>query len=657
LRHLPHIDGLRAVAVLPVVFYHAGFPGFPGGFVGVDVFFVISGYLITRLIADDLAEGRFSIVGFYERRARRILPALFVLVLATSIAAAFLLLPREYETFSRSALAAIFFSANIFFRGNGGYFEESAVEQPLLHTWSLGVEEQFYILFPLILMGLQRWLRSRWLIWLAPVFLGSFAGSVWASYNDPDGAFYLTLFRAWELMMGAALALGRLPPLRSRLLAETVPLVGLALIGWGVVGLSNQSLFPGANALFPCVGAFLVLYSGVAGTSLGARLLSTSPFTFVGKISYSLYLWHWPVLVFGQFFKAAEMTYLDRFVLVGLSFAAAVLSWRYVETPFRGRNGILTRRQLFAAAGAAAVLLAAMAGYGIVSDGWRSRVSDEVLALAAASAPGELRCIATNGRRFPLEESCLYGEGADDGYVLWGDSHAFALAEGLGEEAARHGASFRYLGGAGCPPILGTLTDGPNYLFCGPRTEAVYERIVADESIETVILLGHWAAYIYGGTTFGPAENGIVQGGLLNDPERTMHGVADREGLFARQFRATVEGLLAAGKRVVIVYPVPETGFNIPPTLARLAMMGRSPDEFVLPVRHYVDRHRTIEGILDSLPSGPEVVRIRPAEQMCDAERCTVLADGEPLYWDDDHLSLAGARFIAPLFEPVFDRD
>ena len=313
----PDIDGLRAIAVLSVVFFHAHVAGFAGGFAGVDIFYVISGYLITSLVAHDIAFERFSLVTFYERRIRRIFPALFGVLGFCTLAACALFSPKDLAVFGKSVIATTLFVSNILFKrqaGPGGYFDSTSDLQVLLHTWSLSVEEQFYLLFPTTLLLLTRFAKAR-LIVLSAITLGSFLISAWITPHRPLTAFYIFIPRAWELLIGSLLALKAVVPLQRRASREIAGFVGLSFIGAAVFLFSRDTVFPGLAALVPCLGAWLIIYSGANGPSCVKSILSAQPLVFVGLISYSLYLWHWPILVFSRYFSAGELSRPEYFFL------------------------------------------------------------------------------------------------------------------------------------------------------------------------------------------------------------------------------------------------------------------------------------------------------------------------------------------------------
>ncbi|OUU14540.1 MAG: hypothetical protein CBB97_24870 [Candidatus Endolissoclinum sp. TMED37] len=347
MKYRAEIDGLRALAVLPVIFFHAGFEWFSGGFVGVDVFFVISGYLITTIIISEMAEGKFSIVNFYERRARRILPALFF-VMATCLPFAWLLLtPADLKDFGQSLVAVSTFSSNILFWRESGYFSTAAELKPLLHTWSLAVEEQYYILFPLFLMLVWHWgLRIVFLL-LASVFAISLGVAQWGVSNYPAAAFYLLPTRGWELLCGVFSAFYLFVSNKhfSHLLDNFLSLLGIGMISFSILAFNESTPFPSLYALVPTAGTALIILFASPNTLVN-RLLCWRPFVAVGLVSYSAYLWHQPVLAFAKHYVGGQPSDLFLLGLCTLSLLLAWFSWRFIEAPFRNRTSF-TRASIF----------------------------------------------------------------------------------------------------------------------------------------------------------------------------------------------------------------------------------------------------------------------------------------------------------------------
>lgn len=370
MKYRAEIDGLRALAVVPVILFHAGFELFSGGYVGVDVFFVISGYLITTIILNEMRDGRFSLVAFYERRARRILPALFLVALVCVPFAWFLLPLRDMREFAQSLVGVATFSSNFFFWNISGYFDTAAEFKPLLHTWSLAVEEQYYILFPLLLLAAWRFGRGNLLVLLVCLFAASFAVAQWASLNSPASAFFLLPARGWEILLGAfcAFYLARGERERSALRDKVLSLVGLALILLAVFGFDARTPMPGVYALVPTVGAALVILHCDGGRGVG-RLLSHRLLVGFGLISYSAYLWHQPVLAFARHYFFEGLTAAGLLLLCGLSFVLAYFSWRFVEIPFR-KGPLLPKRRVLSVATTSLLVLAAIGIGGSVTDGF-----------------------------------------------------------------------------------------------------------------------------------------------------------------------------------------------------------------------------------------------------------------------------------------------
>lgn len=347
MRYRPEIDGLRALAVLPVIFFHAGFDFFRGGFVGVDIFFVISGYLITTIIISELAEDKFSIINFYERRARRILPALFFVMLVCLPFSWFWLGPLYLKDFGQSLLAVSTFSSNILFWSESGYFETASELKPLLHTWSLALEEQYYIMFPIFLMIVWRLGIERILILLTLIFILSLGISEWGVLNHPNAAFYSLPTRGWELLVGvfAAFYLKHNDYLKSNSLNQLLSLIGCGMIIYSIVVFDSKTPFPGLNALVPTIGTGLLILSAVPNT-LAHNFFSLKPIVGIGLISYSAYLWHQPILAFTNHIILGKVSNLLTLFICASSFILAWFSWRYVEKPFR-YNSNLSRSFIF----------------------------------------------------------------------------------------------------------------------------------------------------------------------------------------------------------------------------------------------------------------------------------------------------------------------
>ncbi len=433
------IDGLRALAVVPVILFHAHVPGLPGGFIGVDIFFVISGFLITSLLAEDLSTGRYSLAGFYERRVRRIFPALAIVLLATLPPAFLLLLPSQIEDFSASLGAVVVFLSNVFFLSQVGYFSPDAELQPLLHTWSLAVEEQYYLLFPPLLALL--WRRgARWTyLVLGALAIGSFVFALWGATENPGRNFFFTGSRAWELLAGAIAALAaRRGGLQGSDVLASLGLVGVigAILLWG-----PETPAPGAWMLVPVVGTVLILLFAQSGTTT-ARVLSHPGFVGVGLVSYSAYLWHQPLFSFARHYYVAQPPVPVMAVLILLTFLLAWATWAFVEQPFRRKSGRLmpNRRSLFLCAALLGGALFAIGAAGKATDGfrdlWLRAWPDRAAILQVVETAETAKPVQDDGAcRFNVETidanhaarilACReqYGQGI----AVLGDSHAIDL--------------------------------------------------------------------------------------------------------------------------------------------------------------------------------------------------------------------------------------
>ena len=640
------IDGLRAVAVLAVVLFHFGVPGVTGGFVGVDVFFVISGFLITSIIWREREAGRFSFIDFWARRARRILPALFVMMAATLVVGWFLLAPKDYEELGRSVHYQVIFTSNLLFSRQHGYFEVASDIKPLLHTWSLAVEEQFYIIFPLLLALLASRLK-HWRLALFAILLVSFSMSVWAVAHAPQKAFFLLHMRAWELLAGAMLAvMPRRDWRASPALAQGVSLLSMALILIAVFGFDSTTPFPGAAALLPVMGVVGLIWANGQQSTWVSRLLSSRVMVGLGLISYSWYLWHWPVFVYASYAAVDGLSPLELGALMLLSLVLGYLSWRFVETPFREKRLLAGRKAILAAAGIG-ILCIGFTGVALrKADGVPSRLSEQALRYAQAKkwSPALMACMADKDT--PDERLfCHFGpKGNSVSALVWGDSHATALIPALEVAAKRHDISLVEASFAGCVPLDGL----ENIARCAHFNHRV-EKALGEQSFSDVVLAARWSLYLYGQMS-GDKEH------ALKDPSTGKYVRAIAEQRFAQGLRERIKGLRAAGHRVWLVKEVPLQEIIVPYRLSRLAMMHRPVDGEGLPVAEHLKRQAFISQLFAELASADSGVSVLdPAPQLCGADGlCRVELNGRALYTDDNHLSDVGARHVEAFLEPLF---
>lgn len=609
----PDIDGLRAVAVLSVLFFHAGLPPFSGGFVGVDIFFIISGYLITGIILADIGKRQFSVAHFYERRIRRIFPALYLTVILTVAGALVLFTAVDLERFFESLAWLAVFASNFYFADNSGYFDAAADQNAILQTWSLAIEEQFYVVFPLLLAMLhkQRRIEVKWII--LALALASFAVSIYLVDRDARPAFFSTLGRVWELMLGALAAIGLFPYLGGPAIRTAASVIGLVMIAASLALLTVDTPFPGAYALPACLGTVAIIWAGACGGSPVNRWLSWRPLVFVGLISYSLYLLHWPILVFAKYWNQGDLSVLQTFVALGLAFVAAWLSWRFVETPFRKPAVPVPRQRLFA--GAVALMLA-LGVAGLVSASWQQgqfSVADNYIEAERARALAE-PCMLRDTQPFTdWSAAQCRQDGSGPAIAVWGDSFAAHYFGALREFGRDSGRPLTLIAESSCPPIEGLSV--PNRPGCASFNKGALALLRAEHP-PLIILSADWMVY----------EKKKTAAEMFDDKFELL--------------TATIAKLREKGSRVLVIGPSPL--FAAP--VAQIASADKSDAKEASAKASFSRkfdlffRDLAREGVIDYFPVYPLFCTV--------AAHCRYRKDGDLLFWDNGHLTEHGSAYV-----------
>jgi len=645
LSYRPDIDGLRAISILVVVLFHAGL-GFKGGYVGVDVFFVISGYLITAMLLREMQRGHICLVDFWERRIRRIFPALCVMVVVTLAAGLRLMLPDALTELAESSVAQSLMGANMHFWAVSGYFAAAAEERPLLHTWSLAVEEQFYLLLPLVLLIILKTSspiegqRRRTGFWLLILSILSFITGIVCTYSSPNFAFYWLPTRAWELLIGSLLAARpqqwQIIPLKWR---EGAGWLGLTAILVASLTFENDTPFPGFAALLPCLGAVAILLSNeTSGMNRVGHLLSVRPAVFIGRISYSLYLWHWPLLAFGTYLTvntSRQPALSTRLTLLLAAFVLAYLSWRWIETPIRQRRLLKTRRALFSVAAVSTCLILTFSWLLMRQEGWPGRLNS-----TAKSYLAGVSNLPAYGD-FPFEK---FHESAGPDFpqfgspkakqvevMVWGDSHAGRILPAVHDLCLKKGAAAQVAFYSSTSPTLGFYRRSRHAL--NERAQSWAETVIKtirEKRIPHTILVGFW--------------------------QKATDGEDDR---FSKALLQTVRELKQTGTTVWVMLDVPSQTFDVDKALALHAMnpsLFRDPADLASTQDQHRENNRLMYQLAPALiEAGAKIIDPLPAFLTPDGQRSLIKADGKSLYSDFHHLTTVGAQRLVPFLQPIFE--
>ena len=612
-KYIPHIDGLRAIAVISVLLFHLDIAFIGGGFIGVDIFFVISGFLITRIIAKELEENRFSLSRFYARRIKRIFPALFVMLVLTSAMAVVMLPPVPFTYHLESLRMAAGQISNFFFVKELDYFDSNAQQAALLHTWSLGVEEQFYVLWPFLLIFARRFSTKQKAIGLSLLGFVSLALSEYLVHVDAMQAFYMLHTRAWELAIGGIIVLGVIPPLKKA--QSLISMIGLTLIIIGVLFLEAQP-FPGIRAMLPCLGAALIIYSGLGEKqSFVHRALSLKPVVFIGLISYSLYLWHWPLIIFTKSLFGSELTPLAQILLALASFICAIISYYLVEKPTRKINWSSWKIIILGLL----IMVSLIIGSNVLKKyrqaNWRVTVTLE----EEITRPNKWvkTCSAEGGA---YSDECIIGDNKDSYEILLvGDSHASHFIPTVTDWAKEQGMSVRLFMRGACKTWLindyERIKNGKRDSYCEKLSDDFYDLIEKTPSIRYIFL-------------------------------------AQRKPSGSERERAALERIKETGKKVIF-----------------LGAVAEFPEE---PNHCYISRNLLITKILPQKDQGTSCREYDPAfideflhnvdngfrPMLKDMDiryfdprsvmKTPYDANGNFMYMDNNHLNIYGAQFLSP---------
>lgn len=644
LQYRADIDGLRAVAVLAVVLFHLGIPLMSGGFVGVDIFFVLSGFLITSILKNDISNDQFSLLNFWERRIRRIAPALLFVVLFCLLVGWHLFLPDDFKRLSQQVFSVSTFSSNILFYLQSGYFDADNETKPLLHTWSLSVEEQFYFFFPLALYGLTKFFNSSVLKILLSLFLTSLAISIYGVYTYPSATFYLLPTRMWELLLGAIISFCPSRPTLSHKHMELSSFLALILIGVSIFTFNKDTPIPGWAALIPCLSVGLLIWIGSMYRSSTSKFLSLKPLVFVGKISYSWYLWHWPIIVFYKYYIPQPLDIYDLTTIFAVTFSLSILSWKFIETPMRGHS--CKRKTIFLTFASFLLAMITLSLFVHAQNGLPNRLGPSALAYSQAEHdknPLQNACNRPSLDTIKQNKICSTNpDSAPPSFILWGDSHADAMAPvfyTLSKELGINGYVATY---DGCPPIMDALQTGRGAdFYCNEFNEEIV-KLIERHHIKAIFLVSAWGNWIFNQRVYleKPTTTALPTDLPQDINTNALAGLND-----------TIKIISQEKSHIYLVQTVPTASFDPPRELSlNETFKGRGDDRTSIPIVSYTKIRQPILTISHMNEGNPNVSFLDPIAYLCDTDRCHISKNGKSLYYNGGHISTFGAEQLHELF-------
>jgi len=663
MKYREEIDGLRALAVVPVIFFHAGFDVFRGGFVGVDVFFVISGYLITTIIIQDKESNTFSLVKFYERRARRILPALFVVMLFCSACAIIFMPPHDFEQFSESLIYVSLFTSNLFFWQKSGYFDIASEQNPLLHTWSLSVEEQFYLIFPIFVLVVWGLGKNKLFLMMVCIAVFSFFISPITLRIDPMANFYLLPSRAWELLAGSVSSL--IVSKKGVQNKGCVALVGLAAILLSFLIYDEGTPFPSFYALLPVIGTVtIILYSGPE--TLVKKILSNKILVSLGLLSYSAYLWHQPIFAFSRMQNTFEINIAVIIFLIAVTFVFSTITWKFVELPCR-KAGVFQTKHVFVAAlsGITSFVILGIVLYSNSSSIFGTKMDIDNLRYSSLGKKIEeigSVCNLRENHHYAYIKECYFGDvTAEETIILFGDSHASAISYSLSEIFLKNKKRGLLIEIDGCQTIPYLMRDKKINQKCLNQFSIFLDYIKSLDA--KIILSNRWSfkffpleGYIEK-MPYEDSEGNVEQDAKYREYDVLVDGKLRRDFLSKEwALKEFLNNIYSNVNHLYLVYPIPETGIDIYRRNFRYyEENGHLIDQISISLTDYDARNKFVIGVFDSFIEGAEhITKIDPRSTFCDqkTKRCLAQQKRIPYYFDDDHLSKVGADL---LLENIFN--
>ncbi len=653
--------------MLSVLLYHADVPGFDGGFLGVDVFFVISGYLITSIVVSDLDNNRFSLMQFYLRRVRRIFPTLISVNFAMFFIGAYVYDSRAYNELSKSIVSATVFCSNFFFWQQSGYFDSSSLFKPMLHTWSLSVEEQFYIIFPVSLLLARRLSKSNLVVLLTIGFALSLGLYSYSITTFPSASFYFLFTRAWEILAGSILAVSSVGRTISCGVKDSLTFLGLLLIMFSVHFFTEAVGLNVLTNLLPVLGAVLVIVGGIGGAGRVAQSVLTRPtMTFIGRISYSLYLWHWPVVALRRYICSDSLNAIDSIQIIALSTLLAFLSWQYIEVNFRhgsAKSSIVPKRFFYLTATACGAVL--IAGIAIsLNNGLPFRFS--FLKPDIAETMNNVYCdslFPDNVRKYLNEQQGPLWVGSSERLptiALMGDSHARSITPGLAKWATMNSASCLVFAASGAPPLTDVeihYQSNDDHFSEAIYSDNVIDAILSTPAIHTVVLVARWSVYL--GHSSG-SKKGQTNGLKLVERGDNHQYKASTQLIFSSGLKKTITRLTRAGRKVVIVKEAPNFKNDIPTEFYRTARWPalNSTQFNAVNLKRYRESRYPVNSLLDELAKSCNAKVIGMEHLLFNSDGTALTAlNGQLLYVDDNHLSTAGAEHIVSIFDGAIVTD